>query len=144
MTATRCDHDHRTPWDHSGATCPCNLDTLCRFHHRSKTFTTWTAQRDGNNTITWTSPLGRVHTDQPPPDLPTGTPLNLGDTGAGSPGDNPPAKPAGTDPPGTVTPIDLAEVTEMGSEDTGGAEADDDRDPDEPTAEHRYPDDPPF
>ena len=77
---TRCDHDHRTPWDDGGATCPCNLDTLCRYHHRVKTFTAWTADRDQHtNTLTWTSPLGRTHTDQPAPDLPTGTPLKLAD-----------------------------------------------------------------
>ena len=80
MAADRCDHDHRTTWDAGGATCPCNLDTLCRYHHRIKTFTTWTAVRDHHtNTLTWTSPLGRVHTDRPAPDLPTGTPLNLDD-----------------------------------------------------------------
>ena len=80
MPATRCDVDHRTAWDAGGATCPCNLDALCRYHHRIKTFTTWTAVRDHHtNTLTWTSPLGRVHTDQPAPDLPTGTPLNLDD-----------------------------------------------------------------
>jgi len=85
MPAARCDVDHRTPWDAGGATCPCNLDALCRYHHRIKTFTTWTAVRDHHtNTLTWTSPLGRVHTDRPAPDLPTGTPLNLSETGATS------------------------------------------------------------
>src|SRR6185312_1816028 len=80
LPATRCDHDHRTPYDQGGATCPCNLDTLCRFHHRIKTFTTWTADHDHTtNTLTWTSPLGHTHTDTPAPDLPTGTPLNLAD-----------------------------------------------------------------
>ena len=80
LPATRCDIDHRTPWDHGGATCPCNLDTLCRYHHRIKTFTGWTAHRDHTtNTLTWTSPLGRVHTDRAAPDLPTGTALNLSD-----------------------------------------------------------------
>ncbi len=90
MAAERCDHDHRTTWDTGGATCPCNLDTLCRFHHRTKTFTTWTAVRDHQtNTLTWTSPLGRVHADRPTPDLPTGTPLNL---------DRPPADPSTATP----------------------------------------------
>ena len=81
--ARRCDHDHRTTWDDGGATCPCNLDTLCRYHHRIKTFTAWTADRDQHtNTLTWTSPLGHTHTDQPAPDLPTGTPLNLAEARA--------------------------------------------------------------
>src|SRR6185312_12623163 len=80
LPATRCDHDHRTPYDQGGATCPCNLDTLCRFHHRIKTFTTWTADHDHTtNTLTWTSPLGHTHTDTPTPDLPTGTPMTLAD-----------------------------------------------------------------
>ena len=101
MAAERCDHDHRTTWDTGGATCPCNLDTLCRYHHRIKTFTTWTAVRDHHtNTLTWTSPLGRVHTDQPAPDLPTGTPLNLDDV---QPDAGPPAEaadnPGADDPP---------------------------------------------
>lgn len=43
----RCDLDHRQPFgetkDGGGATCACNLDALCRFHHRVKTFTEWSA-----------------------------------------------------------------------------------------------------
>ena len=54
-------------------TCACNLDCLCRFHHRVKTFTDWSAIRIGN-TLHWTSPLGRDYTDHPP-DLPIGRPL---------------------------------------------------------------------
>ncbi len=108
MVAERCDHDHRTTWDAGGATCPCNLDTLCRFHHRTKTFTAWTAVRDQQaNTLTWTSPLGRVHIDRPAPDLPTGTPLNLSDrldlvsasVGESAPGDGPAAENCDSDDP---------------------------------------------
>ena len=62
--ARRCDLDHRQPWNDGGPTCPCNLDTLCRTHHRLKTFTTWHATRT-TNTLTWTSPLGRTYTDHP-------------------------------------------------------------------------------
>ena len=84
LPATRRDHDHRTPYDQDGATCPCNIDALCRFHHRTKTFTTWTAHHDHTtNTHTWTSPLGRTHTDRPAPHLPTGTPINLADPADG-------------------------------------------------------------
>ena len=71
--ARRCDLDHRQPWNDGGPTCPCNLDTLCRTHHRLKTFTTWHATRT-TNTLTWTSPLGRTYTDHPPA-KPVGTPL---------------------------------------------------------------------
>ncbi len=140
MTAERCDHDHRTTWDTGGATCPCNLDTLCRFHHRTKTFTNWTAVRDHQaNTLTWTSPLGRVHTDRPTPDLPTGTPLNLSDM--------PPAGPPGTDTPGG--PADLTvpapHADRSHSSHTDELLAEPEAEPDgEPTAEDRYPDNPPF
>ena len=30
------DIDHRVPYDDGGATCPCNLQPLCRTHHRMK------------------------------------------------------------------------------------------------------------
>ena len=62
--ARRCDLDHRQPWNDGGPTCPCNLDTLCRTHHRLKTFTPWHATRT-HNTLTWTSPLGRTYADHP-------------------------------------------------------------------------------
>lgn len=72
--AQRCDIDHREPFrpgtDTGGPTCPCNLDCLCRYHHRVKTFTGWRATRSGNE-LQWTSPIGRRYTD-PAPDLPIG------------------------------------------------------------------------
>lgn len=58
--AERCDLDHRRPFDSGGETCPCNLDSLCRSHHRMKTFTAWRGTPDPTTgTLTWTSPLGR-------------------------------------------------------------------------------------
>jgi hypothetical protein len=106
--ARRCDHDHRTSWDDGGATCPCNLDTLCRFHHRTKTFTAWTADRDQHtNTLTWTSPLGHTHTDQPAPDLPTGQPLNLAEAKA----------PAATEP-GSGSAPDATDATDATDDET--------------------------
>ena len=62
--ARRCDLDHRISWNDGGSTCPCDLDALCRTHHRLKTFTTWRAVRT-DNTLTWTSPLGRTYIDAP-------------------------------------------------------------------------------
>lgn len=64
--ARRCDLDHRRPFDADGDTCPCNLDALCRTHHRLKTFAAWTAQPDPDTgRLTWTSPLGhRYPTEQ--------------------------------------------------------------------------------
>jgi hypothetical protein len=72
--AVRCHHDHHIPWDQGGATCPCDLDTLCITHHRVKTFTTWHATRHLDNVLTWTSPLGRTYRDHPAPDLPIENP----------------------------------------------------------------------
>ncbi|MGI8416734.1 MAG: DUF222 domain-containing protein [Nakamurella sp.] len=81
--AQRCDQDHRAPYNRAdplagGVTCPCNLDNLCRFHHRTKTFTRWTATREPGNALQWTSPHGHQFTDQPEP-LPLGTTFTSGD-----------------------------------------------------------------
>ena len=48
-----------------GQTNPQNLAPLCRRHHRAKTFTGWTYQRDRDGTYTWTSPHGRTCTVGP-------------------------------------------------------------------------------
>jgi hypothetical protein len=78
----RYDLDHIDPYqwtdpDHPdepdpppGQTSTDNLARLCRFHHRVKTHTTWTYQRDpdpdpggpGSDVLRWTSPLGRRYT----------------------------------------------------------------------------------
>ncbi|MGI8416759.1 MAG: DUF222 domain-containing protein [Nakamurella sp.] len=65
MRAKRCDIDHRRPFDGGGVTCPCNLDSLCRFHHRAKTFTGWRAVRLAGNRLSWTSPHGLGLVDEP-------------------------------------------------------------------------------
>ncbi|MEJ7650781.1 MAG: DUF222 domain-containing protein [Nakamurella sp.] len=68
--ARRCDLDHCRPFDQGGSTTAENLDALCRFHHRLKTFTRWRAIRASGNRLTWTTPLGAVIADdpeQPPP-----------------------------------------------------------------------------
>lgn len=58
--AERCDLDHRRPFDSGGETCPCNLDSLCRRHHRMKTFTAWRGTPDPTTgRLRWISPLGR-------------------------------------------------------------------------------------
>lgn len=61
VSAERCDLDHRLPYESGGATCPCNLDVLCRAHHRLKTFTSWRAEPDASGRLTWTSPLGHTY-----------------------------------------------------------------------------------
>lgn len=63
--ATRCDLDHRTPWNRGGTTCPHNLGPLCRRHHRAK-HGPWTLHRNPDGSITWTSPTGMLY-HQPPP-----------------------------------------------------------------------------
>ncbi|HVX87849.1 MAG TPA: DUF222 domain-containing protein, partial [Gemmatimonadales bacterium] len=40
--AVRCDLDHSTPWEHDGRTELCNLEHLCRTHHRLKHELGWT------------------------------------------------------------------------------------------------------
>jgi hypothetical protein len=63
--AERCDLDHRRPYRAGGATCPCNLDPLCRFHHQVKTFTGWRATPAVDGTLEWTSPIGRRYRTEP-------------------------------------------------------------------------------
>ena len=69
--ARRCDLDHIVPYvppdegGPPGQTNPQNLAPLCRRHHRAKTFTGWTYQRDRDGTYTWTSPHGHTWTVGP-------------------------------------------------------------------------------
>lgn len=85
--AERCDLDHRVAYREGGPTCPCNLDPLCRGHHRSKTFLGWTAIREPGNHLRWTTPHGYTSTDHPEP-RPTGkafTPADLAEALAQDP-----------------------------------------------------------
>jgi hypothetical protein len=65
----RCDLDHRIPHHQGGATCPCNLQPLCRRHHRTKQANGWqVSQHPGR--LAWTTPAGRTYhteTTRPPP-----------------------------------------------------------------------------
>ena len=63
-----CDLDHRIPYDQGGPTCPCNLQPLCRRHHRTKQATGWTVAHDTGG-IVWTTPAGKTYlseAEQPP------------------------------------------------------------------------------
>jgi hypothetical protein len=85
--AQRCDTDHRHPYNTGGATCPCNLDLLCRFHHQVKTFTAWQAHPGPNGLLIWTSPTGHHYPTEPAHpllDQPSGTTANA--ERVGSPG----------------------------------------------------------
>ena len=65
------DLDHTIPYrppdegGPPGQTNPDNLAPLCRRHHRAKTFTGWTYQRQPDGTHQWTSPNGRIWTVGP-------------------------------------------------------------------------------
>jgi hypothetical protein len=77
------DLDHRIPYHRGGPTCDCNLQSLCRHHHRLKHdggITVRTGAGDGSgpgggsdtggehpDAITWTMPSGRTYTTEPEP-----------------------------------------------------------------------------
>ena len=66
MPAWRCDIDHLIPFDHDRpgddqTTCA-NLHSLCRHHHRLKTYAGWTVTRDTETGDTnWTSPTKHTY-----------------------------------------------------------------------------------
>ena len=53
-----CDADHTIPSSRGGPTCPCNEASLCRRHHRVKTFAGWTYTTLDAGTYLWSSPHG--------------------------------------------------------------------------------------
>jgi hypothetical protein len=73
--AERCDLDHVIDYKNGGTTCPCNLEPLCRRHHRLKTHGGWRvrfstrSQRYPAGTVHWTSPCGQ-QAHEPPRELP--------------------------------------------------------------------------
>ncbi|QTE29734.1 HNH endonuclease signature motif containing protein [Pengzhenrongella sicca] len=84
MPAWRCDLDHRDPYDHDhpdlgGQTCAENLHSLCRHHHRAKTYGGWHPDLDTSTGDTWWTsptkhrykrPATEVNPEPPPPDRP--------------------------------------------------------------------------
>jgi len=64
--ARRCQIDHSEEFCSGGATCPCNLSCLCKFHHDLKTTGLWDAQQHPDASIVWTSPTGRTYRTQTP------------------------------------------------------------------------------
>ncbi|WP_375385325.1 DUF222 domain-containing protein [uncultured Microbacterium sp.] len=65
----RCDADHTIDYQYGGRTEPGNLAHLCRRHHSLKGMSAWTVTQLPRGVLEWTSPLGRIYTDQPPPTL---------------------------------------------------------------------------
>jgi hypothetical protein len=62
--AERCDLDHVRPYRKGGPSCSCNMQPLCRTHHRLKTFGGWRARFTTSDephqagTVEWTTELG--------------------------------------------------------------------------------------
>ncbi|WP_210505458.1 HNH endonuclease signature motif containing protein [Naasia sp. SYSU D00057] len=75
--AVHCDLDHTRAWEEGGESNDCNLAFLCKAHHMLKHGSPWNVTQHGNGdgTLAWTSPRGRVYrtfadTVLPPPPTP--------------------------------------------------------------------------
>ncbi|TQK20094.1 uncharacterized protein DUF222 [Microbacterium sp. SLBN-154] len=66
MPARKCEVDHNHDAALGGKTEICNLCCLCQRHHSMKQFTAWKVRQLDGGVIEWTSPTGRVYTDNPP------------------------------------------------------------------------------
>ena len=55
------DYDHIRNYADGGPTNSRNGHRLCRFHHRTKTFTAWTVSSPAPGTWLWLSPAGRSY-----------------------------------------------------------------------------------
>ncbi|MEI3867283.1 HNH endonuclease signature motif containing protein [Microbacterium sp. CCNWLW134] len=66
MPARKCEIDHNHDAALGGRTEICNLCCLCQRHHSMKQFTAWKVKQLDGGVIEWTSPTGRVYTDNPP------------------------------------------------------------------------------
>jgi Domain of unknown function (DUF222) len=58
------DLDHTVPYP-DGPTDQCNLNPKCRRHHRTKQAPGWKSAQPAPDTVTWTTPSGRIHTTTP-------------------------------------------------------------------------------
>lgn len=63
--ATLCDIDHTIGWADDGSSDHDNLAYLCRGHHVLKSETDWNIVNSRDETLTWTSPLGKTYTTEP-------------------------------------------------------------------------------
>jgi hypothetical protein len=63
--AEQCDVDHSVPFHLGGDTCPCNLATLCRRHHRAKQEPGWRLIQIWPGLLLWITPAGHWHLTGP-------------------------------------------------------------------------------
>jgi Domain of unknown function (DUF222) len=63
--ATRCDHEHNTPYEAGGRSCLCNTGPKCRHDHRLKQHPKWKVEQLPDGTFRWTTPAGRTYTTEP-------------------------------------------------------------------------------
>jgi hypothetical protein len=63
--AIQCDLDHTIPYEDGGLTCDCNLEPLCRRHHRLKQAEGWTLTQPSPGVLAWLTPAGRRYTTLP-------------------------------------------------------------------------------
>ena len=63
--ACRGDLDHTVPYEAGGLTCACNLEALCRTHHRLKQRLRWQLEQRTPGVLTWTTPAGRTYSSTP-------------------------------------------------------------------------------
>ncbi|HYO32213.1 MAG TPA: hypothetical protein VES21_05140, partial [Nocardioidaceae bacterium] len=65
--------DHIQARVDSGLTTTANLHGLCQRSHLAKHHPAWRVSGDADNTVTWTTPTGRIYTSTPPPATGHGT-----------------------------------------------------------------------
>jgi hypothetical protein len=65
--AWRSDQDHTIPYEQGGPTCPCNLSSECRHHHRLKQLSDWLLSQPRSGVLTWRTPAGLAYTVTPEP-----------------------------------------------------------------------------
>lgn len=66
LAARKCDVDHNVAAAAGGATSHENLAAFCRRHHMLKHHSPWHVSQKAGGVLEWTSPTGRVYTDEPP------------------------------------------------------------------------------
>lgn len=93
--AEHCEIDHIHEWQDGGATEVQNLASLCRRHHKLKTYTGWSYEQLPGRIIRWTDPLGVQYLTEPVIPI-TPTPVTPTDTAGATAGDTAGATPGDT------------------------------------------------